>query len=95
VQGYIEALLESLCPEEDGSRAMRLPAFTDLAPETFKRILEDCEAWRKTYPNVSHCKRGGASFWRLRSEQLVKRSAFPPLASYLGNDALIYFGESR
>jgi|SRR6185312_6992959 len=83
VQGYVEAMLtdvDLVGQWLDTVDKFRAPAFSDLAPETLARIMEDCE-------RVSHYLRGG-EFWKWR--QAGKLFDFPPLTPYLGDDGKVY-----
>lgn len=66
-----------------------LLAFSDLAPETLARIMEDCEQRLRSRDCVLNSAEGGRSFWLLR--QAGQRPGFPPLIVHLNNDGKIYF----
>lgn len=104
-QGYVEAMFAEIarkCPSRRFARLQRAKSygwsvalgFSDLAPATLARIMADCAAWRTLYPNTNQGEAGGASFWRLRTEQIVERPDFPPQAPYLGEDGLVYLRET-
>jgi hypothetical protein len=91
-QGYIEALL---CPwpvdtdEEREASAGAGPGFSDLAPATLGRILEDCKARRASSDCVENTVAGGRSFWT-RRQAGDRKPAFPPLVVSLSDDGLVY-----
>lgn len=84
-KGYVEALFQSICPDEDGSREMRTPCFCDLAPEALAQIIADCEGFQKW--NVhTHT---GASFWEWRQKSAFK--PFPPQTAQLCDNGKVRF----
>lgn len=94
-QGYIEALFASIERTTanliwDANFNARAPAFRDLAPETMKRILEDCAEERREGLHGDERGEGGA-FWRLRNISNFRH--WPPLTPYLGDDGPIYLRE--
>jgi hypothetical protein len=97
-QGYVEAALQGEARRETpGAVALHRPvkgwAFSDLAPETLARIIEDCAAFRaahKTYA-ITH-KLAGREFWEDR--QAGSLATFPPLTASLGDDGKVYLQES-
>ena len=88
-QGYIEALFASICPDEDGSREMRAPAFSDLAPETLARIIADCEA----RVSMGWLDRPEDGRWFWVSRQNGNLNAHPPLTVQLGDDGKVRFAD--
>lgn len=100
-QGYIEEMFrESGLCEDDGladvaERIGLAPnkGFSDLAPETLARIVEDCGKFkpdfgRRYYANTAH---DGALYWRSRAAN--KHFCDPPLTPYLGDDGKVYLRE--
>jgi hypothetical protein len=92
-QGYVEALFERLPPIEYGEptsggyRLQRTPAFSDLAPETLRRIITDCEArLAQATPPYPNTRKEGARFWARRSAGDLRAHGFPPLAAYVALD---------
>jgi hypothetical protein len=107
-QGYVEALLSALCQQrwprvfEAGGFAEPGygPGFSDLAPETLARIMEDCGK----RPAMGNQTSAGASFWRARQSGFKKwgwpsietlPDRFPPLTPYLGDDGKVYLREGK
>lgn len=94
-QGYVEALLTSfqevlaesgrLIPERAEDRF----GFSDLAPETLARIMEDCET---RHPLFQDNRAGGERFWITR--QLNGLADFTPLTPYLADDGKVHLKES-
>jgi hypothetical protein len=96
-QGYVEGLFATT--EDEGSTSLRdVRAFSDLAPETLARIMEDC-ASASTNPWFSYTPdaNGGRQFWVERRNRALRGEGhrFPPLTLHLADDGLIYFRESR
>ncbi|WP_091738881.1 hypothetical protein [Phenylobacterium immobile] len=57
--------------------------FQNLAPETLRAILRDCQAFEAENPDAS-----GAEFWALRNSDLEPDDRFPPLAYFVENGQL-------
>lgn len=93
-QGYVEALFHDFTNALEVGHSYKQPAFSDLAPETLARIMEDCEACENevmaAYPEDRR-RKAGAWFWSER--QAGKMGAFPPLTPYLGDDGKVYLRE--
>ena len=78
----------------DGERqTWRLVGFSDLAPATLARIIDDCAAWLDRFgpdwPDAGH----GEAFEIERQAGRWESEGFPPLALYLGDDGLIHTQE--
>lgn len=73
--------------------------FSDLAPATLERIIEDCEqfvAYSRDVCKVDGYEQSpsdGRWFWDSRQREEWKDKNFPPLTITLGFDGLIYFKE--
>jgi len=91
-QGYIEALLcdggDELSYEDISGENRRQAGFSDLAPETLARIVEDCEKIGWLFP-VSPNRSGGWQAWAVR--QTGKWLAFLPLTVQVGDDGKVRF----
>lgn len=92
-QGYVEAVLRA-AEDTLGGFTVCGVRFSDLAPETLARIIEDCVAWRSEFTGStaeSSAERAdmGRGFWRIRQDG--KRSTFPPLTVQLGDDGKVGF----
>jgi hypothetical protein len=95
-QGYIEALmveasrLAAIALDDDSPS----PGFSDLAPETLARIIEDCAAIQSTFP-VSPNYPGGWQAWCVRQgggfDMAGKWPGLPPLTVTLGDDGKVRF----
>jgi hypothetical protein len=81
--------------------------FSDLAPETLARIMEDCERIQTRPISATHNwgtnTLAGKMFWRDRAtgfaglglEPRIRYSeVFPPLTVYLGDDGKVYLREA-
>lgn len=100
-QGYVEAALtwaaERFSFEFKRDR-VRHAQFSDLAPETLARIVEDCAKaladWQQENQNAPEY---GARFWKDRQADHLNgmEPRFPPLAAHLGDDGKIYFKEAN
>lgn len=104
-QGYVEALLTSfqevlaesgrLIPERAEDRF----GFSDLAPETLARIMEDCG---RRLTHIPHYRREddarnaeyGCLFWTRRQAGDLTSFGFPPLTPYLADDGKVHLKES-
>lgn len=69
-------------------------AYTNLAPETLARIIEDCERFLIAYPqavetDADRTRLAGGYFWTNR--QGGDYRAFPPLTVTLGDDGKVRF----
>lgn len=99
-QGYVEALFESAWPdlfaqfvakgmsEPEGHEDAVRPEFSDLAPETLARIMEDCE--RFLIDAADRSKAAGALFFRSRQRGEWKRWGYAPLTIELRDDGKVY-----
>lgn len=103
-QGYVEALLRSLgwsdANGEPGGHK-DYAAFSDLAPETLARIIEDCTEFTGRAFTFAETAEAGSQCWAMQqarwpgySGQAVLRGRFPPLTPYLGDDGKVYLRES-
>jgi len=68
----------------------RRPTFSDLAPETLARIMEDCERFG------AMCEANlwliqGNEFWIMRQRGDLTDKDFPPLTLYLSDDGKVRF----
>jgi hypothetical protein len=101
VQGYVEAMFSTRFDGLDGTARYEAETygkswrFSDVAPETLARIMEDCERFLALFGlcDVATSQKCGRIFWEQRSDpvwcsSLVER--FPPLTPYLGGDGKIY-----
>lgn len=96
-QGYVEAMLSGVRVHGVGEYASsRSARFSDLAPETLARIMEDCAKGvelsiaplgRQYNDNAS----GGACLYEDRQSGRLTGISFPPLTVYLGDEGKIYF----
>jgi len=102
-QGYVEAALQGDARHETpGAVSFHRPvkgwAFSDLAPETLARIVEDCSKFRslEVGPYRQNTTLCGRAFWELRGStvRVVATTAFPPLTAYLGDDGKVYLREA-
>jgi hypothetical protein len=100
-QGALTAALEGGRPlialRGDSQNPFRAPRFSDLAPSTLQRFIEDCAAHEKAYPLQAHDPRRrnrGFNFWRNRQAGMWAKSGWPPLTLYIGDDGLIYAREA-
>lgn len=94
-QGYVGALFASnvyaLSSMDKGP--LKLAGFSDLAPATLGKILEDCASCMNA-PGCSPMPDEpghGAIFWELR--QRSQLPAWPPLTVSLSDDGLVYLTE--
>ena len=67
-------------------------AFSDLAPETLARIVEDCATRMAERPRLGS-EKDGEHFWRAR-QRGTWEATFPPLTVYLGDDGKVYLREA-
>jgi len=93
VQGYVEAMFARLAASEGLTESNPRPfGFSDLAPETLARIVEDCgrrvDGWP---PHVGDAewRSLGARFWTQRSTP-SRYQHWVPLTPYLGDDGKVY-----
>jgi hypothetical protein len=89
-QGYVEAVLQ---PREAlyYSLTDRFAGFSDLAPKTLARIVEDCAEIKDAEPHEIWTKEDGEAFWRDRNDGC--HLGVQPLTAYLGDDAKVYLRE--
>jgi hypothetical protein len=83
-QGYVEAMFSGPALPRVGL-LWEWVGFSDLAPETLARIIEDCEALRPSPVTVEH----GRTVWKQRQEGKAGPD-FPPLAVSLGDNDKVY-----
>lgn len=84
-----------------GRTALRPFGFSDLAPETLARIMEDCERYITHAKRKEHDQRFfrdnaglGEVFWAVRqTDKAVWAYVFRPLTPYLGEDGKVYLRE--
>jgi hypothetical protein len=93
-QGYIEALFEAAglaiidkWGEGEGEQDENWAGFSDLAPETLSRIIEDCAGGEWGGHSSAH---GGREFWRSRQEG-NQTPRHTPLNVTLGDDGKVRF----
>ena len=96
VQGYVEAMFGQPIALGHGDRAHAnwiKVGFSDLAPETLARIMEDCERAPdfECGPAIDADQIGNL-FWRER--QIDRLINFPPLTPYLGDDGKVRLSEA-
>lgn len=98
-QGYVEAMFAGLFDTAASlgewvahialsEGVQREPRFSDLAPATLARIVEDCERWSASSSRQDPDARSGRDFWAIR--QRPNPYGFPPLTLHLADDGLIY-----
>lgn len=101
-QGYVEALLKA-ADATPGVPHDRHLAFSDLAPETLARIVEDCAAMAAHFPHVSFIAEDGRRFWVARGKGFVAgyhftggelKAAFPPRTAHIGDDGKVYLRDA-
>lgn len=69
-------------------------SFSNLAPETLARIMEDCERFARYYATVTgeEFRRRRQDWWRGNSRILANmRNIFPPLPLHLSDDGKVHF----
>lgn len=95
-QGYIEAMFFTSDEELADERMAHNPSddarlslgFSDLAPETLARIIEDCD-WLCTDASIRRTSRDlGREIWAERQAGNVAHLV--PLTAYLGDDGKVY-----
>jgi len=97
-QGYIEAMpWAALIQGDDGDGLYWVPRFSDLAPATLSRIIEDCEADQDQGLRLGGLEdrssmKAGRLFWQER--QSGNLFDCQPLTPYLGDDGLIYLKDA-
>ena len=103
-QGFIEAAFASEWPrlfsefvakgmsEPEGHDDAVVPEFSDLAPETLARFMENCERVQRSKRAYRFTPEGGARFWADQQDGKMP-VAFPPLRLYLADDGLIRIKE--
>lgn len=96
-RGYIEALpWASLVQGDEGDGLYWVPCFSDLAPETLARIVQDCSDFQNFTAGLGF-KTGaveGKRFWNGRQTGLPPGpwgTAFPPLTVTLADDGRVVF----
>lgn len=84
MQDYVEAMLQERVEDDTGRNVplARLLGFSDLAPETLARIIEDCARFNTDHPGGLWV--GGADFYRMR--QGHRLAEFPPVTISLSDD---------
>lgn len=91
-QGYVEAMLrgqnERIAKVLKPGLNFRLLAFSDLAPETLARIMEDCELYCKNRFSEQQPASVGRMFWAIRQNNEL--SQLWPLIVSLGDDGKVY-----
>lgn len=97
VQGYVEALLGSFCEELDdysdqGGCSRRFFGFSDLAPETLARIIEDCA--EACFRFTKQDGQAGKWFWLKRQRgdfEPPMCGGFPSLTVHLDDNGKVRF----
>ena len=91
-QGYVEALFTG-ADRTLGDTAIhdfgKELGFSDLAPETLARIIEDCEERLSVGGDWPDTDTAGEMFWL--SRQRKGQVTFPPLTVQLGDDGKVRF----
>jgi hypothetical protein len=89
---YVEALFATERPGYDdaGVGGHYVCGFSDLAPETLARILEDCARYQR---DCGLSGFGGSQLWAARQGGHLPTS-YPPLTVSLGNDRRVYLREA-
>lgn len=99
-QGYVEKVLWAAGGQISPTRLYL--GFSDLAPETLARIVEDCARFRSygEHEGFKCCDdtgEHGRQFWEKRNWRpwpahaaVYERDGFPPLTAYLGDDGKVY-----
>lgn len=109
-QGFIEAALLGTAPDDLEVRGSedtyRQAGFSDLAPETLARFMEDCERFAHVIGDPRppiHNAGIGERFWKARQlgfttywslHQAELRGPFPPLRLYLADDGKVRIKEA-
>lgn len=100
-QGYVEAAFAS--EYRDGKfatamkarrRDMRLPGFSDLAPDTLAAMMADCEAFQTLYGEEGDGGADGEKFWKTRQLGWWRETGFTVTTLYLSEDGLIHHREA-
>jgi len=92
-QGYVEALFaHSAAPAPLAALGL---GFSDVAPATLSRIIDDCERFRGIDRGVysSDWLLSGGALWAMRQSK-TGLPDFPALTLYLAEDGLIYLREA-
>lgn len=93
VQGYVEAMLTSvelIGQWLDTVDQFHAPGFSDLAPETLTRIIEDCEQFNGMERYFGLRLVAGSSFYKARQQMAIRD--FPPLTLLrLSDDGKVHF----
>jgi len=92
-QGYIEALFASIEYPAAQDTAYLPKAFSDLAPATLARIIEDCAVELFSRDGDEDLRVEGEAFWDERQDSL-RHPNFPPLTVHLGDDGKVRFAEA-
>lgn len=106
-QGYVGALFAGVMPE-DGAPVVIDPRtggrhlshsfrFSDLAPATLARIIEDCALSLADHlGGYTDSVTSGGMFWRERRANQLNGTDpyFPPLTPYLGDDGKVYLRDA-
>lgn len=97
-QGAVEAALTALNNSRsympgDGMTGARELGFSDLAPATLARIMEDCGDRPSAFA-PGHDRACGRNYWNGVASGQYAASGTPPLTLYLGDDGLIYLREA-
>lgn len=90
-QGYVEAALTGVETDEIVPVGYRPAGFSDLAPETLARIIENCakaQTYRQHQAGFTPAARHGRFFWADRQRNC--QGGFPPLTVSLGDDGKVY-----
>lgn len=88
-QGYVEALMGS--PLTLRGPLPKWPGFSDLAPETLARIMEDCATYLRTRIPPFQGHDNGAWVWTER--QVGHLPDLPPLTVILCDDGKVRFAD--
>ena len=106
MQGYVEALFADLrqgyahvC---DDANDTLLKGFSDLAPATLARIVEDCAKARVRFPGWGFRALQGRCFYEDRQSGFAEEAhrswlieRFLPLTPYLADDGKVHLREAR
>lgn len=99
-QGYVEAMLTGdyrfnpAITIHIGQPKERLLGFSDIAPETIQRIIEDCTNVLEiidSYVDEDIQRNSGRGFWNARSNGNWTARQWPPLTLTLGEDGKVRF----
>lgn len=87
-RGYTEGVLRA-AEDTLGGFTICGVRFTDFAPETLARIIEDCERYRGKTSSKSAAV--GALFWKNRAANCLSDDGWMPLTVTLGDDGKVRF----